>query len=207
VSVQLAYTDWSLTYDTDTNRTRDLDAVVTRQMLAGMQSHSILELGCGTGKNTVWLAELGERVLAMDFSEGMLGKAKAKITQPNVTFAFADLNQPWPTTDHTFDLVVGNLVLEHIANLDFIFAEAARSLNAGGHLFISELHPFRQYQGTQANFQRNQETTTIQAFVHHFSDYVQAAQASGFKLERVREWWHADDENKPPRLVSFLFKL
>lgn len=99
-----------------------------------------------------------------------------------------------------------NLVLEHVQNLSFIFAEASRVLAPGGHFFISELHPFRQYQGTKANFQRNQETIHIEAFVHHLSDFFSQAKAHNFQLEEFKEWWHSQDQGKPPRLASFLFK-
>jgi ubiquinone/menaquinone biosynthesis C-methylase UbiE len=204
--IQQAYTQWSETYDSDLNRTRDLDQVVTRQSLTNRRCESILELGCGTGKNTAFLAELGRRVLALDFSEGMLNQARRKVAARHVSFSLADLTRPWPSANQSADLVVCNLVLEHIAELPFVFSEAARVLTAGGKFFICELHPFRQYQGTQANFQRADATTHIQAFVHHVSDYFQAATAQGFKLETMQEWWHADDNGKPPRLVSFLFR-
>jgi len=206
MTVQQAYTRWSITYDTDRNRTRDLDQTVTRQVLADRRFRCILELGCGTGKNTVFLAEIGEKVLALDFSEGMLAVAKEKVQQEHVTFAVADLTRPWPSTDQSADLIVCNLVLEHIDDLPFIFAEASRTLEAGGQFFLCELHPFRQYEGTVANFQRNDETTTIPAFIHHVSDYLHAARSSGLTLIRLDEWWHAEDDNRSPRLISFLFE-
>lgn len=206
MTVQQAYTQWATTYDTDRNRTRDLDALVTRQILAGRQRRSILELGCGTGKNTAFLAEIGDGILALDFSEGMLEKAREKVQASRVTFAVADLTHRWPTDDGAADLVVCNLVLEHIENLAFVFSEAARSLEDNGHLFLCELHPFRQYQGTVANFQRDEETTAIPAFVHNVSDYLAAASINDFTLEQLNEWWHEEDSSLPPRLVSFLFR-
>jgi hypothetical protein len=75
-----------------------------------------------------------------------------------------------------------------------------------GQFFVSELHPFRQYQGTQANFRRNQETTQIQAFVHHISDFLEAAAANNLALAWMKERWHEEDQDKPPRLVSFMFQ-
>src|ERR1051326_8567330 len=132
VSVQQAYTRWSATYDADPNRTRDLDQIVTRQILAGLHCQSILELGCGTGKNTAFLADIGEKVLALDFSEGMLDRAREKLSQDNVTFVVADLTHPWPCEDRSADLIVCNLVLEHIADIAFIFSEASRCLMVGG---------------------------------------------------------------------------
>lgn len=200
------YSLWSATYDQDRNLTRDLDQSVTREALAGRRYAAILELGCGTGKNTALLAELGERVQALDFSEGMLSQARAKVTAANVTFATADLTRPWPCADQSADLIVCNLVLEHIAELPFIFAEARRVLSAAGRFFISELHPFRQYRGSQAEFQRGGERVAIPAFVHHISDFLQAAEAAPLRLVRLREWWHAEDQNGLPRLLTLLFE-
>jgi ubiquinone/menaquinone biosynthesis C-methylase UbiE len=207
MTVQDAYTNWSTTYDQDRNLTRDLDAAVTRETLSDLQGKAALETGCGTGKNTVFLAEQAQSVLALDFSEGMIGQARAKVRAENVTFTVADLTKPWPCPDQAVDVVVCNLVLEHIENLAFIFAEAARVLRPGGQFFVCELHPFRQYQGTKANFQRGEEAMEIPAFVHHLSEFTQAAGAQGYSVKSLREWWHAEDTGKPPRLVSFVFEL
>ncbi len=183
MSIQHAYTTWSASYDQDKNRTRDLDAQVTRNALAHLHVRSILEMGCGTGKNTALLAQIGETVHALDFSEGMIAKAREKIHADHVTFSLADLTQPWPCDDTWAELVVCNLVLEHIENLSFIFAEAARILSSGGQFFISELHPFRQDEGTKANFQQGQTITEIQAYLHHVSDFIHAATQNGFTLQ------------------------
>jgi hypothetical protein len=37
MTIQRAYTDWSITYDSDRNLTRDLDLMVTSQILSGRQ--------------------------------------------------------------------------------------------------------------------------------------------------------------------------
>ena len=206
MNIQQAYTDWSATYDFDRNLTRDLDEVATRETLATLRCNSILEIGCGTGKNTALLAQMGRHVSAIDFSLGMIEKAREKLSAENVTFAVADITGPWPGKDHSFDLVVCNLVLEHIADLSHIFAETFRVLMDGGRFFVSELHPFRQYQGTQANFQRNQEKIQIPAFAHHISDFIEAGAANGLAFTAMKEWWHPADQNKPPRLVSFVFQ-
>jgi malonyl-CoA O-methyltransferase len=205
MNIQAAYTQWAATYDADRNPTRDLDQIVTRTMLAERRYRSILEIGCGTGKNTPMLAGIGDRVHAIDFSEGMLAQARAKVLDPNVTFASADLTQPWPAADQSMELIVCNLVLEHIADLAFIFAEARRTLAQAGHFFICELHPFKQYLGSKAVFEREQARIELPAFVHHISDFLDAAAAAEFTLVSCKEWWHAEDQNTPPRLVSFLF--
>jgi malonyl-CoA O-methyltransferase len=206
MSIQHAYTNWSVTYDGDPNRTRDLDQQVTHATLSGQYFAAIVEIGCGTGKNTAFLAELGAGVTALDFSAGMLARAREKVKAANVTFAEADLTEPWPVEAHSADLVVCNLVLEHIEDLHFIFAQAARVLVPGGRFFICELHPFRQYLGTQATFQRADGAVLIEAYVHNISDFLAAAKGSGLELVSLKEWWHVEDEGKPPRLASFVFK-
>ena len=206
VSIQTNYNDWAATYDLDRNLTRDLDQVVTRKILAQRRCRSILEIGCGTGKNTILLAEIGERVLALDFSRAMINRAKERLPLDHVIFAVADVTCFWPCGDQSVDLIVCNLVLEHISDLSFIFSEAFRTLVSSGRFFISELHPFRQYQGIKANFKLDQETSVIPAFVHHISEFIHTAHTTGLTIESFNEWWHEDDQDKLPRLVSFLFK-
>jgi ubiquinone/menaquinone biosynthesis C-methylase UbiE len=206
MSIRKAYSDWSATYDTDRNLTRDLDQQVTREQLSQRRYTSILELGCGTGKNTALLVDLAVRVIALDFSEGMIAQAKAKLTDKPVLFSVANLTQTWPCKDHSIDLMTCNLVLEHIDDLNFIFAEAVRVLIPGGLFFISELHPFKQYEGKKATFQHNDQQTEIDAFIHHISDFGNAAQQAGLTLRRLNEWWHDEDQQIPPRLMTLLFE-
>ncbi|MBN2118204.1 MAG: class I SAM-dependent methyltransferase [Anaerolineales bacterium] len=206
MNIQKAYNEWSLSYDSDENLTRDLDQNVLRQALANLYFTSILEIGCGTGKNTSFLSRIGEHVHALDFSEGMIAKAREKVAAGNVTFSMADLTKKWPCKDADYDLIVCNLVLEHIEDLPFIFSEAFRVLQARGKFLVNELHPFRQYEGKKARFNRDEKVTEIPAFVHHISDFTNAASQHGFTLVKLDERWHAADQNKPPRIVSFLFE-
>jgi len=206
MSIQKAYDDWSSSYDTDENLTRDLDQKITQETLVGQYFESILELGCGTGKNTVFLAQIATSVQALDFSERMIAKAKGKVRAENVRFSAADLTQKWPCEDGAYELIVCNLVLEHIEELSFIFAEAFRVLKPQGKFLINELHPFRQYEGKKARFNRGDETTEIPAFVQHVADFLNAASNNGLSLVKLREWWHEKDQSKPPRIISFLFE-
>jgi malonyl-CoA O-methyltransferase len=206
MSVRKAYSEWATTYDQDRNLTRDLDERVMRESLGQRRYTSILELGCGTGKNTRLLIQRADRVVALDFSEGMITRARAKLRADSVLFAVANLTQTWPCADQSIDLVVCNLVLEHINDLGFIFAQAQRILTPGGHFFVCELHPFRQYQGKKAIFQGEGGQVEIPAFVHHVSDFLNAAEQVGFALKRLGEWWHEDDQQLPPRLISCWFE-
>ena len=95
MSIQDSYNEWSQIYDSNENLTRDLDEQVTREALSSFRFKSILEIGCGTGKNTVFLAQIGEKVHALDFSQGMINQAREKVKAGNVRFEMADLTQTW----------------------------------------------------------------------------------------------------------------
>lgn len=205
MNIQDAYNERSDIYDSNQNLTRDLDSNVTRSLLAGPRFESILELGCGTGKNTVFLAQIGTHVHALDFSQGMIQKAREKVKAENVWFETADLTKRWPCEDNSYDLISCNLVLEHIKGLPHIFSEAARTLKTGGKFLVNELHPFRQYEGKKARFEQAGQSVEVEAFVHHISDFIHAAETSGLSLTKLREYWHEEDAGRPPRLVSLVF--
>ncbi|MDX2117979.1 MAG: class I SAM-dependent methyltransferase [Planctomycetota bacterium] len=199
-----AYDRWAASYDADFNRTRDLDGAVMRDTFAGQRFDAILELGCGTGKNTLLLESCCTRLVGVDFSDQMLALAREKVRSPHVSFVHGDITKPLAAPDASFELVTCNLVLEHVEHLGPIFAEACRVLRPGGTLFVSELHPFRQYGGTRANFSRDGASIQIGAFIHHVSDYAAAALAAGLRIEALGERWHADDGPTQPRLLTLL---
>jgi SAM-dependent methyltransferase len=205
MDIKDSYDEWSDTYDDDRNLTRDLDKEVTRKSLVHLRCTSILELGCGTGKNTAFLATLGNMVHAVDFSERMIARAKESVKSTNVSFSIADITRPWPAAKSSIGLIGCNLVLEHVENLPFVFREAFRVLVKRGRFFVSELHPYRQYQGKKARFETDQKKNEIQAFVHNISDFTNAARDHGLKMESMNEWWHEEDREQLPRLISFMF--
>ena len=149
-NVQSVYNTWAETYDEQENKTRDLDKKATQNILSPLinSSSAVLEFGCGTGKNTEWLANVAGQITAVDFSEEMLNKAKQKISLPNLIFQQADITRSWPFANESFNLITCNLILEHVENLDFVFFEAQRILKPNGYFFVSELHPVKQYTGS-----------------------------------------------------------
>ncbi len=78
MDVRNAYNIWAGQYDTNKNRTRDLEAVSLQQTLSDIQFDRCLEIGCGTGKNTQWLLTRARQVTAVDLSEEMLFRARQK---------------------------------------------------------------------------------------------------------------------------------
>jgi ubiquinone/menaquinone biosynthesis C-methylase UbiE len=136
----------------------------------------------------------------------MLAKAKEKITAAHVQFVQADITQPWTFAAQQYDLVGFSLVLEHIELLSPIMKKVANVLTTGGYLYISELHPFKQYNGSKARFETEAGTQVVTCFNHHVSDFTDAATANGLELITLKEYFDEDDRNNIPRLLTLLFQ-
>jgi ubiquinone/menaquinone biosynthesis C-methylase UbiE len=207
--VAAAYDRWAATYDIDANQTRELAAAALRQQNLKLADRDVIEIGCGTGRNTQWLIEHGAHVVALDFSPGMLRLAKERVNSPPTRFVQHDINRAWPTADASADLVIAMLVLEHIKELQPVFAEAERTLRRGGELFICELHPFRQMSGRQAEFTDPQtgEVERVAACLHDVSEYVNTGLGLRLELLHLGEWRDSGARpNDLPRLLSIHFR-
>jgi ubiquinone/menaquinone biosynthesis C-methylase UbiE len=201
-----AYNSWASQYDTDENKTRDLEAKALREVFSIISFNTVLEIGCGTGKNNEWLLQKAEQITAVDLSGEMLSKAKEKIQSDKVEFIKADINSDWDFTQKTFDLVSFSLVLEHIENLDHIFKEVYKKLNDQGYVYIGELHPFKQYTGSKARFQTEEGLQIIQCYNHHISDFIQSAKKYRLKLVELDEYFDNGDETSIPRILTLLLQ-
>lgn len=204
-NIQEAYNRWAEFYDSNKNKTRDTEAIALREMLSGRYFDKCLEIGCGTGKNTFFLAQIAKYVTAVDFSEEMLAKAQLKILSNNVTFKKADINENWHFAEGTYDIVVFSLVLEHIDNLNLVFEKVKSITNRSSMVYIGELHPFKQYTGTKARFETVAGTETLTCYDHNVSDFISAASANGFVLEKMKEYIDNDTETRVPRILSLIF--
>jgi ubiquinone/menaquinone biosynthesis C-methylase UbiE len=203
---QQAYNSWASQYDTNENKTRDLEAKALRDFLSSIPFSSCLEIGCGTGKNTEWILQKAETITAVDLSREMLSKAKEKIESSQVEFIQADINDEWNFTEKTFDLIGFSLVLEHIENLDHIFKEVYKKLNEEGYVYIGELHPFKQYTGSKARFETEEGIQVVQCYNHSISDFIHAAKKYGLRLIELDEYFDNDDKTSIPRILILLFQ-
>jgi ubiquinone/menaquinone biosynthesis C-methylase UbiE len=102
----------------------------------------VLEIGAATGKYTAWLAERGHAVTAVDLSEKMLEKCKARIIsaglQQNVSFYVADARDLSGLPKEAFDVVLLMGPLYHLVLQDDrqkALLEAFERLQPGGLIF------------------------------------------------------------------------
>jgi len=206
MSIEKSYNNWAKQYDTNENSTRDLDKKATIQTLSKYNFENVIELGCGTGKNTEWLATKAKSLIGLDFSEEMLNKAKSKIKSDKIRFQQADLKKTWEIENGFADLITCSLTLEHIEDLDFIFNQAHQKLKVGGKFFISELHPARQYLGSKAKYETENGIKELEVYTHYISEYLNSGKNNSFKLIELNEWFDNQPENEVPRLISFVFE-
>jgi len=207
MNTQEAYNIWSEQYDTNENKTRDLEAISLRAHIKDKQFKHCLEIGCGTGKNTEWLITQASKVLAVDLSEEMLSKAKQKISASSVTFVQADITQDWSfTSGNQFDLATFSLVLEHIEDLESIFKKLNQVIQPNGMVYIGELHPFKQYNGSKARFETSEGVQVVTCFNHHITDFVNAAKNNDFELININEYFDDNNKHNIPRILTLIFK-
>jgi SAM-dependent methyltransferase len=99
----------------------------------------VLDMGCGTGRFTIPLAERARSVTGLDMSPMMLATARKKLADRGLD---ADLHEgdmaDLPFADASFDAVVSMLALMHIPRQDRqqVFREVARVLRPGGRLLV-----------------------------------------------------------------------
>ena len=206
MNIQSAYNKWSTSYDEVENRTRDLEGIAFWQILSSRTFENCLEIGCGTGKNTIKLEEIAKNITSVDLSEEMLAKAKSKIKSNKVKFVQADINKSWNFTQNKFDLITFSLVLEHIADLDHIFCEASKLLNKNGLIYVGELHPFKQLSGSKARFETDSGVQIVDCFNHHISDFMLPAKKYGLAVVDINEYFDDADRTGIPRIITLLLR-
>jgi len=137
-----------------------------------------LDLGCGIGRNSIYLGKEGFDVVGVDVSRSALKKAKAwaKIEGiPNVTVLRASMTQ-LPFIRHTFDAVVSVSVIHHALKKDIekTTREIHNVLKDNG-LFIANLLSTKDYRYGSGEKLENETFKILEKFeekqfqeAHHF---------------------------------------
>jgi SAM-dependent methyltransferase len=104
-----------------------------RDFFAGKRA---LDGGCGSGRWTYALAELGARVMAVDLTAGGPESARAALDgRPEIDIAQADLFD-LPFRPESFDFVMSWGVLHHTRDTREAFGRLVPLLKPGGTLFV-----------------------------------------------------------------------
>ena len=183
------YDRWAETYDTMGNWLLELEEPEVERALGDVAGRDVLDVGAGTGRHAIWLGEQGARVTALDFSEGMLAKARVKPGADRVRWLVHDFARPLPFSRHSFDRVLSALVLEHIPvdQLVAFFRELGRVARDDGVIVVTAMHPAMFLKGVSANFRDESGEIRPRSYTASLSDYVLGAVRAGLVLDGLAE--------------------
>jgi ubiquinone/menaquinone biosynthesis C-methylase UbiE len=179
------YDRWAANYDTMGNWLLALEEPEVDRALGDVSGLDVLDAGAGTGRHAIRLAAQGARVTAVDFSEEMLAKARAKPGAEHVRWLTHDVDVPLPFANRSFDRVLSALVLEHIppARLVPFFRELGRVARPEGSIVVTAMHPAMFLKGVEVR---------PRSYAATLSHYVMGAIDAGLRIVRLSE--HSVDE-------------
>ena len=108
---------------------------IVRQAVNPISGQKILDLAAGTGASSVAFARPGVKVIAGDFSEGMLAVGRER--HPEIEFVFADATA-LPFGDNEFDAVTISFGLRNVVDVQKALGEMHRVTKPGGVIVICE---------------------------------------------------------------------
>ena len=131
----------------DPLRTTPSEAVVWAWGELKKRRHPVrhaVDAGCGKGRNSIFLAEQGADVVALDFMPGAVAHlkadAKAKGLSHKIRALVYDVTDGWPVPQHGIDLVADAFCFKHITGRDSRLAykqNIVQALDVRGHYLIS----------------------------------------------------------------------
>ena len=190
LSTQAGYDRWAEIYDSEQNPLIALDEPVVDRLLGDVAGLDVVDVGCGTGRHTLRLAARRAHAVGVDFSDGMLGRARDKEGAAAVEWIAHDVTDlPLPLDAKAFDRVLCALVVDHIAELTGFFAELGRLCREDGRIVVTVMHPAMMLKGTQARFvdPDTGRETRPESRANLISDYVNAAVRAGLRIVEAGE--------------------
>ncbi len=102
---------------------------------------AVLDIGCGAGGKTVYYASLGvKRITGLEILEKYREEAENLAKENNVADKFAFVRgdaADMPFDDETFDTIIMNDAMEHVAEPEKVIEECYRVLKKGGRLYLN----------------------------------------------------------------------
>jgi len=110
-------------------------------LLGDVRGKTVLDLGCGTGENTLILALRGANVHALDISQELVDLARKRlhinnVSAENVRFMVGSAHSI-ELPDESVDVVFGIAILHHL-DLNLVANEVFRILKSGGRAIFQE---------------------------------------------------------------------
>lgn len=116
---------------------------IRKRIKIDLDNLNILDLGCGTGRNSNYLTELGNKVFGMEISDTALNIAKerAKKEDLKVNYIKQSIGESYPFEDSYFDLVLDVMSSNSLSEKERsnYLKETHRVLKSGGLFFVKAL--------------------------------------------------------------------
>lgn len=109
--------------------------IKVRDAVAPKPGQSVLDLAAGTGSSSIAFNLEGVRVVASDFSQGMLAEGRKR--HPELEFVFADATN-LPFAANEFDATTISFGLRNVVNVEKALREMFRVTKPGGRVVICE---------------------------------------------------------------------
>lgn len=152
----------------------------------------VLDLGCGSGRDSLFFKELGYDVTAVDGSAEMCIQAEKNIGQPVINITFDNLNY-----DAEFDGILACASLLPVSSSDIkdILVKIERALKTGGYFYFSV--KYGDYEGEREG--------------RYYTDYTEKsidALLSDFSSLQTFEIWLTDDvrPERNDKWINCIFK-
>lgn len=196
---------WNELFKQEEYRWKDLNehVVALVPILKQRGARRVLDLGCGAGRHTVFLAREGFETHGFDIAENGLANTREWLARENLS---AELQRgdmetiPYP--DEFFDAVVSIYVIYHktLAGMQRVVAEIHRVLKPGGLALIS----LQSKRGYRYRFGEEIEPDTFltnigadAGEVHHYSDLADIEKLFGqFVIRQIELEEHIEDSNR-----------
>jgi ubiquinone/menaquinone biosynthesis C-methylase UbiE len=114
---------------------------IVSKLLGDLQGKVVLDAGCGNGYLARRMAKTAKKVVAVDFTEGLIERAKERsVGITNIEYHVENIEE-LSLSDHSFDVVLSNMVLMDLERLDKAVKEFSRVVKKDGLIIISTQHP------------------------------------------------------------------
>jgi ubiquinone/menaquinone biosynthesis C-methylase UbiE len=153
----------------------------------------VLEVACGNGEFARRMSELGGQVLAVDFSEGMLERARAH--GGDVEYRYADAMDEGALLELSepvsFDAIVSNMAIMDMESIEPLVAASTRLLKPAGRFVFSTLHPAFNSGDVRPMVELDMEGGITEVYSVRVSSYGKSSRGKGVAIrgQPVQQWY------------------